>query len=269
MTLRIASWNINSVRLRLPLVERFLREHEPDVLCLQEIKCASELFPREPLAALGYKHAAVHGQPGYHGVATVSKLPLTEIERRDFNGTGEARHLTVRVKTGRKADGGLIIDNFYVPSGGDEPDVTTNAKFQQKLDFLAAMSVWAGSLEGHSRIAVGDLNVAPGEHDVWSHKQLLGIVSHTPIEVEQLNLVIAQGGWTDIMRTFVPPTEKLYSWWSYRAKDWRAANRGRRLDHIWARGPIADRAKAMRVVDETRGWAQPSDHVPVLADFKL
>ena len=268
MTLRVASWNINSVRLRLPLVERLLREHEPDVLCLQEIKCASELFPREALGALGYKHMVVHGQPGFHGVATVSRLPLVEIDRRDFNGTGEARHLCVRVKSGRRA-GGPLIDNFYVPSGGDEPDVKTNAKFAQKLDFLGAMAKWAADLDGESRVAVGDLNVAPGEHDVWSHKQLLSVVSHTPIEVERLNAVLANGGWTDVMRQFVPHTEKMYSWWSYRAKDWRATNRGRRLDHIWARGGIAGMAKGIRIVDDARGWQQPSDHVPVLADFEL
>jgi len=268
MKLRVASWNINSVRLRLALVERLLKEQAPDVLCLQEIKCASELFPREALAALGYGHAIVHGQPGYHGVATLSKLPLIEIERRDFNGTGDARHVSVRVKSGGKS-GGLIIENFYVPSGGDEPDIKTNPKFKQKLDFLGAMAVWSGGLEAGARIAVGDLNVAPGEHDVWSHKQMLGIVSHTPIEVEHFNNVVAAGGWTDVMRNFVPPDDKLYSWWSYRAKDWRASNRGRRLDHIWARGGLGTKAKAMRVVDEARGWPQPSDHVPVLADFEL
>jgi exodeoxyribonuclease-3 len=253
MRLRIASWNINSVRLRLPLVERFLLDHAPDVLCLQEIKCASEAFPREALAALGYKHAVVHGQPGYHGVATIAKVPLTEIERRDFNGTSEARHLSVRIKSGRKSDG-PVVDNFYVPSGGDEPDVAANPKFKQKLDFLAAMAGWAKELDSGPRIAVGDLNVAPGEHDVWSHKQLLGIVSHTPVEVDGLNLVIGHGAWTDVMRAFVPPTEKLYSWWSYRAKDWRAATRGRRLDHIWARGSIAGKATGVRVIDvETEG----------------
>ena len=269
MKLRIATWNINSVRLRLPLVERFLAEHAPDVLCLQEIKCASELFPGEALAALGYSHAVVHGQPGYHGVATVSKLPLQEIERRDFNATGEARHLSVRVKTGRKARAGVVIDNFYVPSGGDEPDVETNAKFKQKLDFLSSMAEWRGGDDGSSRIAVGDLNVAPGEHDVWSHKQMLGVVSHTPVEVEHFNRALTGGGWVDVMRRFTPDSEKLYTWWSYRAKDWRVANRGRRLDHLWASAGIAGKAKAVRIIDEARGWTQPSDHVPVLADFDL
>ena len=265
MKLRIATWNINSVRLRLPLVERLLREHEPDVLCLQEIKCASELFPAEALAALGYRHAVVHGQPGYHGVATVSKLPLEEIERRDFNGTSEARHLSVRVKVGRKGSG-PVINNFYVPSGGDEPDVAVNPKFGQKLAFLSAMADWKSDANS---IAVGDLNVAPGEHDVWSHRQMLGVVSHTPAEVERFNRVIQSGGWVDVMRQFVPEGEKLYTWWSYRAKDWRLSNRGRRLDHVWASSGLAGKARAMRIIDDARGWPQPSDHVPVLADFDL
>jgi exodeoxyribonuclease-3 len=268
MTLKIASWNINSVRLRLPLIERFLREQEPDVLCLQEIKCASELFPREALAALGYKHAAVHGQPGYHGVATISKLPLTEIGRHDFTGTGDARTLSVRIKTAGKAEG-PVIDDFYVPSGGDEPDPSSNAKFKQKLEFLTAMAKWGSGLNSDARVLVGDLNVAPGEHDVWSHKQMLGVVSHTPAEVELITQALEAGQWTDVMRAFVPHTDKMYSWWSYRAKDWRASNRGRRLDHIWARGRVAGKAKSMRIIDDARGWAQPSDHVPVLADFEL
>ena len=269
MKLRIATWNINSVRLRLALVERLLAEQAPDVLCLQEIKCASELFPAQALAALGYTHAVIHGQPGYHGVATVSKLPLEEIERRDFNDTGEARHVSVRLKTGRKASNSLVIDNFYVPSGGDEPDPATNPKFKQKLDFLKAMATWRPAGEGLARVAVGDLNVAPGEHDVWSHKKMLGVVSHTPVEVEHFNRAMAGGGWVDVMRRFTPDSEKLYTWWSYRAKDWRVTNRGRRLDHVWSTGTVAPKAVAVRIIDAARGWPQPSDHVPVIADFDM
>lgn len=268
MTLRIASWNINSVRLRLALVERVLAEHAPDVMCLQEIKCDSDQFPREALAALGYEHAIVHGQAGYHGVATVSRLPLTEVGRQDFNASGQARHIGARVKVTGKSSG-PIIDNFYVPSGGDEPDPEANPKFAQKLTFLEAMAEWSGGLAAGPRIAVGDFNVAPLENDVWSHKQMLGVVSHTPGEVDRLARARQAGGWTDVKRNFVPESEKLYTWWSYRAKDWRASNRGRRLDHIWARGGLAAKATAMRVLDEARGWSQPSDHVPVFADFDL
>ena len=179
MPLRIASWNINSVRLRLPLVKRFLSEHQPDVLCLQEIKCASELFPAEALAAAGYKYAVVHGQPGYHGVATISRLPLEEAGRHDFNGSGHARHLSVRVKVKKQV---IEVNNFYVPSGGDIPNADENPKFGEKLAYLAGMAD-AGAGAHPLRIAVGDMNVAPGEHDVWSHKQMQAIVSHTPVEI--------------------------------------------------------------------------------------
>lgn len=267
MPFRVASWNINSVRLRLGLVERFLREHQPDVLCLQEIKCASELFPGEALAAAGYKYSIVHGQPGYHGVATVSRLPLEEADRQDFNASGHARHVAVRVKAGLEKRE-ILVNNFYVPSGGDVPDAGVNPKFGEKLAYLAGMAgVGAGS---HPlRIAVGDMNVAPDEHDVWSHKQMQGIVSHTPVEIEALRNVQAAGAWTDVMRVLVPSPAKLYTWWSYRAKDWRTTNRGRRLDHVWASSDLAPKATSMTIVDATRDWPQTSDHVPVLVDFKI
>ena len=270
MPFRVATWNINSVRLRLPLVERFLREHQPDVLCLQEIKCATDLFPGEALAAAGYKHAVVHGQPGYHGVATISRWPLHEVCRYDFNATGQARHVAVRVSAGAKKRD-LIVNNVYVPSGGDVADADVNDKFGDKLAYLAGM---AGGMAGEKdqrpwRIAVGDFNVAPDEHDVWSHKQMSGIVSHTPIEIAALARVREAGAWTDVMRALRPSPQKLYTWWSYRAKDWRTTNRGRRLDHVWASADLAPLAKTMQIIDATRDWTQTSDHVPVLVDFKL
>ncbi len=270
MKLRLATWNINSVRLRIASVERLLKEHAPDVLCLQEIKCASELFPREAFAAAGYPHAVVHGQPGYHGVATVSRFPLTEIVRHDLNGTGEARHLAVNVVP-KARHKGLVVDNFYVPSGGDEPDRKVNAKFGHKLDYLAGMAKWmgAGAEGGTNRVAVGDMNVAPLEHDVWSHKKMLGIVSHTPVEVEAVAKVMAAGDWGDVMRGFVPEAEKLYTWWSYRSADWKTADKGRRLDHVWLNRQASAKATAMTVLKDARGWTQPSDHVPVIVDLEV
>ncbi len=270
MKLRLATWNINSVRLRIGLVERFLTEHAPDVLCLQEIKCASELFPREAFAGFGYRHAVVHGQPGYHGVATVSRMPLTELVRHDLNATGEARHLAVKVTPSARHKG-LVVDNFYVPSGGDTPDHAVNPKFGQKLAYLDGMAKWMsdGAEGGTNRVAIGDMNVAPLEHDVWSHKQMLGIVSHTPVEVEALSRVLAAGQWQDVMRSFVPAEEKLYTWWSYRAADWKTANKGRRLDHVWLNRKATAKPTAMRVLDEARGWTQPSDHAPVIVDLEV
>jgi exodeoxyribonuclease-3 len=117
-------------------------------------------------------------------------------------------------------------------------------------------------------VLVGDLNIAPLETDVWSHKQLLDVVSHTPVEVARLAGLQAAGNWVDVMRNFIPPDEKLFTWWSYRAADWEASNRGRRLDHVWATPALAPTARAMTVLRAARGWERPSDHVPVAVTFE-
>ncbi|MFQ6239744.1 exodeoxyribonuclease III [Sinorhizobium meliloti] len=268
MPLSIATWNINSVRLRMPLVEHFLKTWQPDILCLQEIKCRNDQFPSAPLRKLGYEHIEMHGQKGYHGIATISRLPLHELsDRRDYCGVGDARHLSVVFAAGGKT---IRLHNFYVPAGGDEPDRTVNPKFGHKLDFVDEMKLLHAEAEaGVSSILVGDLNIAPLEHDVWSHKQLLKIVSHTPIETEGLVSVMTGGAWVDLMRLHTPPPEKLYTWWSYRAKDWTAADRGRRLDHIWSSADLASRLVRVEILKEARGWERPSDHVPVIAHFEL
>jgi exodeoxyribonuclease III len=265
--LTIATWNINSVRLRAGLVARLLKQARPDILCLQEIKCVEELFPREVFLELGYPYIRVAGQPGYHGVATVSKLPLGPLPRESFCGTSEARHLGCAVEL----PGGetLALHNIYVPAGGDIPDPALNPKFKQKLDYLKALAAWrACNGSGHA-LLVGDFNVAPLETDVWSHKQLLKVVSHTPVEVEALTKAQNDGGWCDLVRRFIPPERKLYSWWSYRGRDWEASDRGRRLDHIWASAATAGKALNAAVLKEARGWERPSDHVPVMVELEL
>ncbi|MGE0409695.1 MAG: exodeoxyribonuclease III, partial [Amphiplicatus sp.] len=185
--MKIATWNINSVRLRIDSVKRFLKEETPDVLCLQEIKCRDDQFPGKALKAAGYEHQAVSGQAGYHGVAIVSRLPLKEVERRGFCNKEDCRHIAATLP------GGVRLHNFYVPAGGDEPDPEINEKFAHKLDFMRDMAAWfangAAAPKGKA-ILVGDLNVAPREHDVWSHKQLLKVVSHTPAEVALMDSAI-------------------------------------------------------------------------------
>ena len=272
MRFRLATWNINSVRLRLDLVERFVRDEHPDVLCLQEIKCDDGNFPLLALQALGFPHIAVSGQKGYHGVATVSRLPFKLIERRDICGRGHARHLSIALGEENRGTKSLILHNVYVPAGGDVPDPTLNPKFRHKLDFLEALDCWFGGMRGkrsNRMIMVGDLNVAPLPTDVWSHKQLLKVVSHTPAEVERLERVQASHDWIDVMRRHVPPEEKLFTWWSYRNRDWRKSNRGRRLDHIWTTPALDGAAMSMRVLDPVRDWPRTSDHVPVVADFAV
>ncbi len=272
MRFRLATWNINSVRLRLDLIERFVRAHRPDVLCLQEIKCEEHQFPLVALQTLGFPHIAVAGQKGYHGVATLSRLPFTLAERRDICGRGHARHLSVALEGSGPRATPVLLHNLYVPAGGDIPDPAVNDKFQHKLDFLDAMTAWFGGYrakDANRMILTGDLNVAPLPTDVWSHKQLLKVVSHTPPETERLEQVRAAHDWVDVMRFHVPPEEKLFTWWSYRNRDWRASNRGRRLDHIWTTPALAGTAISMRVLDETRDWPRTSDHVPVIADFEI
>jgi exodeoxyribonuclease III len=257
----IATWNINSVRLRAELVAGFLETHQPDVLCLQEIKCVNDAFPFKAFAKLGYVHAGVHGQKGYHGVATLSRHPLTVVETRSFCGIDDCRHIATSHTLGGRD---VLIHNFYVPAGGDEPNPAVNPKFAHKLGFLDEMKAFAAT---PGAVLVGDLNIAPLEHDVWSHKQLLDVVSHTPVETKALSALIRDGGWVDLMRHHTPEPEKLYTWWSYRAADWAASDRGRRLDHVWVSPDLASASTGFDIVRDARGWERPSDHVPVIARF--
>ena len=271
MRLTLATWNINSVRLRLPLLRRFIGDHQPDILCLQETKCPDGQFPTNDLRAMGYDHIAFNGQKGYHGVAILSRMPIGAVERGTFCRQGHARHMSVTLDEGIGPAEGLTIHNFYVPAGGDEPDPEVNDKFAHKLHFLDGMIAAPGNggLKTDRALLVGDLNVAPLETDVWSHKALLSVVSHTPVEVERFGRVMRAGAWVDAMRAHIPPSEKLYTWWSYRSPDWAAADKGRRLDHIWASRDLGGAVDDVKVIKEARGWARPSDHVPVIVKLNL
>ena len=262
MSFTLATWNINSVRLRAGLVARLLQEEAPDILCLQECKSPVDLIPVDDFAALGYTHVVARGQKGYNGVAILSRLPLRDAGHVDWCGRGDARHVAAEL------DSGIVIHNLYVPAGGDVPDREVNEKFGHKLDFLTELRDWARDATPERTILVGDLNIAPREDDVWNHRQLLKIVSHTPIEVDHLAQAQDAGDWVDITRQDIPEGQ-LYSWWSYRARDWSAADKGRRLDHIWASRDIAAAGHGSRILRAARGWDKPSDHAPVLARFDL
>jgi exodeoxyribonuclease-3 len=263
MALTLATWNINSVRLRLDLVRRLIAEAQPDVLCLQETKSPDENFPREAFEALGYRYMLVHGMKGYNGVAILSRLPIMENETRNWCARADCRHGIVELP------GGIELHNVYVPAGGDIPDPEANPKFAHKLQFLDEVAGWfaGGRANGKPMVLVGDLNIAPLETDVWSHKQLLTVVSHTPVEVEKLGILQRSGRFVDAVRHFVPPEQKLYTWWSYRNRDWAASNRGRRLDHVWVSPNLVGRLDAAIVHRDVRGWEKASDHVPVVVRF--
>jgi exodeoxyribonuclease III len=271
MRLKVTTWNINSVRLRIDLVAKFIKAERPDVLCLQETKCPDEKFPLKRLKRLGYEHVALNGQKGYHGVSILSRLPFEAHSFESFCGKVDCRHITATLGERAGLRDPITLHNFYVPAGGDLPDPELNPKFAHKLAFLDEMRACAKVRceNGARAILVGDLNVAPREHDVWSHKQMLRVVSHTPVEVEKLTAACTAGNWVDIMRVLTPEPEKLYTWWSYRAADWQAANRGRRLDHIWVSPQLADRVAGIAIEKSARGWARPSDHVPVTATLEV
>jgi len=267
MPLTLTTWNINSVRFRIDLVAKFIKAVRPDILCLQETKCPDDSFPRKRFKRFGYEHFALNGQKGHHGVVVLSRLPFEASTIRDYGGKSDCRHVAVTLGERAGLTEPITLHNFYVPAGGDVPYPALNAKFAHKLAFLDEMQTCARlqPAAGDRAIVVGDLNVAPLEYDVWSHKQLLSVVSHTPIECEKLLGVQKAGGWIDAVRTFVPEPAKLFTWWSYRPPDWTKSDKGRRLDHIWTSNKLADRVSAIVVAKEYRSAKRPSDHVPVTA----
>ncbi len=263
--LRICTWNINSLRLRWPLLLRVMVALDPDVICLQETKVPDPLFPAAA-RSIGYDHVLHRGMKGYNGVAILSRVPMTELDDQpDWCGRGDCRHLGVRLQV---PSGPVELHDFYVPAGGDIPDRVVNDKFAHKLDFVAEAHAWFKGAPRRRAVLVGDLNIAPLEHDVWSHRQLRDVVSHTPVETAAL-LAWLGDGWIDAPRQFVPPDRKLYTWWSYRNDDWRASNRGRRLDHIWVTPDLAPALTSMRVLEAARDWPRPSDHVPVMVELAV
>jgi len=255
--MKIATWNINSVRLRLDLVLGFLKQADIDVLCLQETKTQDMYFPAEELAAAGWPHQVIRGEKSYNGVAIIARRPLVKTDHMEWTGKSDCRHIWAMT------DDGIGIHNFYVPAGGDIPDAVENPKFAHKLHFIDEMTSHFKTHQPQTEILVGDLNIAPLANDVWSSKQLLKIISHTPVETDGLKRLIAEGGWHDAVRAYFGDEQKLYSWWSYRARDWAASDRGRRLDHIWVSHDLADRVVHAEIHRDLRSADKPSDHVPI------
>ncbi len=243
-----------------------IEEQRPDVICLQETKVQDHLFPEQEIADLGYPHQAIRGMKSYNGVAILSRHPLKNPDHMDWCGRQDCRHIFANVDTG-DALGEIEIHCLYVPAGGDVVDPLSNPKFAHKLDFIDAQTHWwaARGQEGGDlpRFLLGDLNIAPLPSDVWSHARFKNTITHTEVEIERLQNMQKAGHWVDVMRWFLGDDEEAFTWWSYRAADWEAANKGRRLDHIWASQTAATFVERVEILRDARNWVPASDHVPV------
>jgi exodeoxyribonuclease-3 len=260
--MKVITWNINSVRIRLGLLERLILQLQPDVICLQETKVIDELFPKSFFHNYDYKYIICNGQKSYNGVAIISRLPIESDFTLNFY-NDHARHIAASINN-------IEIHNFYVPAGGDEPSTLTNPKFLHKLSYLNLMKEWFLHNRNYEDniILLGDLNIAPHENDVWSTKQLANVVSHTDVERKSLLDLQKIKDFVDIARMYVPYDQKLYSWWSYRNLDWQKSNRGRRLDHIWCSKNLEYSLKGCTTLSEVRAWPQSSDHVPIMVTIQ-
>ena len=256
----IVTWNVNSLRARLEHVTRWLEDHQPDVLCLQETKVTDDLFPMEAIEKLGYQ-AAISGQKTYNGVAILSRHPIENV-LVGFNGDDSEEQKRLIAATVR----GVRVINSYVPQGNS----VESPKFAYKLEFLGQLAEYFSARHdpGEQLAWVGDINVSPEAEDVFDAGEMEGQVSFHPSEREALERV-RQWGFHDQFRKF-EQAGGFYSWWDYRAGAFRR-NRGLRIDMIWASGALSDRCTSCWMDREERGRERASDHIPVVAvyDFKM
>jgi exodeoxyribonuclease-3 len=251
--MKIATWNVNSLNVRLPHLLQWLAAHPVDILCLQETKLIDEKFPVAQINAAGYQ-VAFSGQKTYNGVAILSKLPIEDVVKNNprFE-DAQQRILAATI-------GGMRIVCAYVPNG----QAVDSDKYQYKLAWLAALRDWlAEEMAAHPQLALlGDYNIAPEDRDVHDPVEWAGKIHCSDQERAALTALSALG-LTDAFRLFDQP-EKSYSWWDYRMLGFRR-NRGLRIDHILLSAALASRCTGCSIDRDPRTWEQPSDHVPVIA----
>ena len=255
--MRIATWNVNSLNVRLPHVLDWLGVHRPDVLMLQETKLTDDRFPVEPLRDVGY-HAVFSGQKTYNGVAILTREPPADVLRRFPGVTGEQR------RTIAATVAGVRVVNLYVVNG----QATGSEKYAYKLEWMRQVTEHLrAELSGHARVVVaGDFNVAPEDRDVHDPEAWKDSILCSDAERDALRAITALG-LTDTFRLF-EQEERAFSWWDYRAAGFRR-NHGLRIDLILASGELARRCTSCRIDREARAKERPSDHAPVIAEFDL
>lgn len=254
--MKIATWNVNSLKVRLPQVLDWLTTNQPDIIGLQETKLTDDNFPVEPLRALGY-HLAYAGQPTYNGVAVLSKQPISDVVT-DLPGLDDPQRRVLAVTTGD-----IRFINLYVPNG----QAVGTDKYAYKLDWLEKLEAFlADQLRQYPRLAVvGDFNIAPEPEDVHDPAEWEGKVLFSEPERAALRRLLALG-LIDTYRLF-PQEPKQFSWWDYRMNSFRR-NRGLRIDLVLASAALAADCTAAYIDREPRSWERPSDHAPVVAEFK-
>jgi exodeoxyribonuclease-3 len=255
--MRIATWNVNSLKARLTRVEEWLADVRPDVLLMQETKLADDAFPALAFAAMGYE-AAHYGQGQWNGVAILSKVGLTNVVPNFADGGDpdpDARILTARC-------GGVLVSSVYVPNGRS----LDHEHYQYKLRWLAQVRrhVAALTTPDDSVLVGGDFNIAPADIDVFDPKKFIDATHTSPAE-RTLLAELCEWGMVDLFRQH-HPEEKLYSWWDYRAGDFHMG-RGLRIDLMLGTAPVAERCEWSIVDRNARKGQSPSDHAPVIVDL--
>ena len=260
--MRIATWNVNSVRQRMDNLQAWLKERQPDIVCLQEIKCTDDAFPREPLEALGY-NVAVHGQKTFNGVALLSKLPFDEVKSGLDGGDGDvqARFLEALVST---KGGALRVVSLYLPNGNPAPGEKYDYKIKW-MDRLAAFSLKRMALE-EPMVLAGDYNVIPAPQDARRPEAWVQDALFLPQTREKYRALLNLG-LTDAIRA-VSDGKDLYTFWDYQAGAW-AKDEGIRIDHLLLSPQAADCLIDAGIDRHVRGWEKPSDHVPVYVDLDI
>ncbi len=256
--MKVATWNVNSIAVRLPQALDWVKANQPDVLCLQEIKCTDDKFPADSFKELGY-HAEIFGQPSYNGVVILSRTEASQVQKGfpDDDPDAQRRLLSALI-------GGVRIINVYIPNGSE----VGSEKYAYKLAWLSQLKNF---FEQHCSnqeplVICGDFNIAPEDRDVHDPILWYGKILCSPEEREALNQ-IAQWGLVDVFRQH-HQERGLFSWWDYRGGGFRR-NFGLRIDHLWATTPLAAKCVSCVIDTAPRKLERPSDHAPVIAEFNL